>query len=273
MMAILSVVVAISIVFAVIGGVASPLSSLIGAVAAPAQEFFTGIGNSISDFFKKLQDADKLMLENASLNERINELNSDLLGYEEAKQQNEFYKDYLGIKDENPDFEFEPASLISKNADDPYGSFQIDKGSLQGVSQYDPVITSAGLVGYIGEVAPSYSKVVTILDPSLNCGAFDSRTRDVGVVNGSLEYAKQNKTRLKNLSRTSSVAIGDMIVTSGGGVFPDGLLVGTLESLHREEHNSAVYGIIAPAANLGDLREVMVITYFAGQGTITDSGE
>ena len=78
MMAILSVVVAISIVFAVIGGVASPLSSLIGAVAAPAQEFFTGIGNSISDFFKKLQDADKLMLENASLNERINELNSDL---------------------------------------------------------------------------------------------------------------------------------------------------------------------------------------------------
>ena len=51
MMAILSVVVAISIVFAVIGGVASPLSSMIGAVAAPAQEFFTGIGNSISDFF------------------------------------------------------------------------------------------------------------------------------------------------------------------------------------------------------------------------------
>ena len=163
--------------------------------------------------------------------------------------------------------------LISKNADDVYKSFLIDKGALQGVSLYDPVITNQGLVGYVGEVASNYSKVITILDPSLSCGAYDSRTKDVGVLEGNLESAKQNKARIKNLSRTSSVAIGDMIVTSGGGVFPSGLLIGTLETLHREDYAIGVYGIIAPAVDFDSIKNVMVITGFSGQGNVMKSGE
>ncbi len=273
MVAIASVILVLSIVLSFVVGAISPVSGLFGAITAPAQKIWTNVGQSISDFFIKLNDAESIMLKNAELKEQISELNSNLVDYDKIKQENEFYKNYLGLKDDNLDFELEPASLISKNADDPYGSFLIDKGSLHGISQYDPVITSAGVVGYIGEVSSSYSKVTTILDISLNCGAFDSRTQDVGVVSGNLQNAKQNKTRIKNLSRTSSVAVGDMIVTSGGGVFPDGLIIGTLESLHREDYTSGIYGVIAPAANLNDIRDVMVITYFAGQGSVIKSGE
>ncbi len=273
MVGIVSIIVALSIVFTIIGGIASPVSSIIGAVVNPAQKFVNNIGTSVQDFFNKLNNADKIALENASLNEKINNLNSDLIDYDKTKQENEFYKKYLGIKDENPDFQFEPSSVISKNASDPYKSFLIDAGSLKGISKYDPVITSEGLVGYVSEVYSSYSKVTTILDPSLTCGSFDRRTKDIGVVTGNAEDAKSGNTRIKNLSRTSSVAVGDMIVTSGGGVFPEGLLIGTLKSLHREEYNSAVYGIIDTAVNFDKISNVMVLTYFNGQGNILKTGE
>ena len=273
MVAVVSVILVISIVLTAIGGIASPLSSLVGAITSPVQKVFTSIGDGVSEFFEKLNNAESIMLKNAELKDKINELNSQIIDYEKLKEENEFYKEYLDLKDDNPDFEFEAASLISTNQDDPYSSFLIDRGTLHGVRQYDPVITSAGLVGYIGEAHTSYSKVVTILDPSLSCAAFDRRTKDVGIVEGTLEDAKDKKTRIKNLSRTSSVAIGDMIVTSGGSVFPDGLLVGHLESLHREDYASGVYGVITPAVEFNKIKDVMVITHFNGQGSILKSGD
>lgn len=273
MVSVVSVILVISIVLTAIGGFSSPLSNLVGAVSAPIQSFFTDIAGSVTDFFKKLSDAETIMLKNEELKAEINDLNSQLIDYEKLKEENDFYKDYLEIKDENPDFEFEPASLISRNFDDPYGSFLIDKGSLHGVSLYDPVITNEGLVGYIGEVSSSYSKVITVLDPALSCGAYDSRTKDVGIIEGNLDLARQNKARIKNLARNSSVAIGDMIVTSGGGVFPEGLLIGRLETLHREDYASGVYGVITPAVEFENIKDVMVITYFSGQGNLVKSGE
>ena len=273
MVAVVSVILVVSIVLTAIGGISSPISNLVGAISTPIQSFFTDIGNSISDYYKKLTEAETTMLKNEELKSEINRLNSELIEYEKLKEENEFYKKYLEIKDNNPDFEFEPASLISRNADDPYGSFLIDKGKLHGVSLYDPVITDQGLVGYIGEVASSYSKVITVLDPSLSCGAYDSRTKDVGVIEGNLDTAKQNKTRIKNLSRSSGVAIGDMIVTAGGGVFPEGMLIGRIETLHREDYASGVYGIITPAVEFENIKDVMVITYFSGQGNLIKSGE
>lgn len=273
MVAVVSVILVVSIVLTAIGGISSPISNLVGAISTPIQSFFTDIGNSISDYYKKLTEAETTMLKNEELKSEINRLNSELIEYEKLKEENEFYKKYLEIKDNNPDFEFEPASLISRNADDPYGSFLIDKGKLHGVSLYDPVITDQGLVGYIGEVASSYSKVITVLDPSLSCGAYDSRTKDVGVIEGNLDTAKQNKTRIKNLSRSSGVAIGDMIVTAGGGVFPEGMLIGRIETLHREDYASGVYGIISPAVEFDNIKNVMVITYFSGQGNLIKSGE
>ena len=67
-------------------------------------------------------------------------------------EQNEFYKNYLEIKDDHKDFKFTPATLISRDREDPYKGFVINKGSVNGISAHDPVITEEGLVGYIGEV-------------------------------------------------------------------------------------------------------------------------
>lgn len=242
-----------------------PQNSVIGAITTRVQSYATGVSNWFSDIFKKMGDNEELMLENAELKAQINDLNSKLVDYQSLQQENEFYKKYLEIKEKNPDYVMEPADLISRNAEDPYGSFVINKGSLNGVALYDPVITEAGLVGYIGEVNPSYSKVITILDANIKCGGMDKRTKDVGIVSGELTAAEAGKTKMINLLRSSGVATGDFIVTPGGEVFPEGLVIGTVDSIHNSKTDISLYAVISPVVDFKELREVMVITYFSGQ--------
>ena len=62
------------------------------------------------------------------------------------------------------------------------------------------------------------------------------------------------------------MAVGDFIVTSGEGIFPEGLLIGTVRSIGSEKYNTSLFAEVEPFANLNDIRDVMVITGFEGQG-------
>lgn len=256
----------IAITMRIIGGIASPTSSILGAIVSPIQKFTTWISTSISDFNTTINDGQALMQENEELRAENESLKNDILDYQEIKEQNDFYKQFLGLKQQNSDFVMEPATLIARDSTDPYMGFTIDKGILNGVSVHDPVITSAGLVGYISETAPSYSKVTTVLNGDINIAGVDKRTSDAGVVSGTLTFAKNGLCRFYNLPRTCSVAVGDYIVTSGGGVFPSGLIVGTVTDVKAEEINTSVYATLKPAMDISDIRDVMVLTYFSGQG-------
>lgn len=258
-----------ALITAIVGSAFSPQNGILGAATSSITKLFNDISNEVGSFFKKFESNNELIEENLALKQKVNELTSNLMDYEKAKQENEMYEKYYGIKEHNTDYIMEPAMLISRNLNDPYGSFNINKGSLHGIALNDPVITEDGLVGYICEVNPSYSKVTTILDTAISCGGLDRRTRDAGIISGELSLAEQGKTRLNNLLRSSGVATGDYIVTSGGGVFPEGLVIGTVDSVHNEHYSTALYAIITPIVDFSELRDVMVITYFTGQGNAT----
>ncbi len=268
---ILIALIAVSVIFSVIGNQISPQSNIIGTIIAPFRSAINGIGNGITDFVKAYQDGNKIMLENAELEAEINDLREQLADYQQTQSENEFYKKYLKIAEENPDFKFTVATLISRDTDDPYQSFVINVGSLDGVSAYDPVITDAGLVGYVSQVGLTTSKVTTILSPELTLGALDNRTSDSGIISGDLEISKQGKTKFSNLARSCSIAIGDYVVTSGEGIFPKGLLIGKIETIGNDKYNTSIYATVTPFADISELRQVMVITDFAGQGQVLDA--
>ena len=100
----------------------------------------------------------------------------------------------------------------------------------------------------------------------------DNRTNDSGVVSGALDAAKDGKTKLINLSRSCNVAVGDYIVTSGEGIFPEGLLIGVIQSIGNDEYNTSIFAAVKPFAKIDEIREVMVITEFEGQGGINVLG-
>ena len=261
---ILATLIIISIIARIVGGIISPQSSILGSFIVPFQSAGRAVGNYFSDLAEKIDGNEKLTAENKELRDKVNELTSSLIDYDKANQENEFLKQYLEIKDNNTDYQFEEALLIARDTDDPFGSFTLNKGSLHGVSLYDPVIEASGLVGYISQVGASYSKVTTILSPDISVAAFDRRTGDAGIIKGTVKSAEGGNTRIGNLSRSCTVAIGDYIVTSGGGVFPEGMLIGTVTEIGTD-YNSAIYADLTPAVNLDELRDMMIITYFSGQ--------
>ncbi len=258
--------VAISLISFFVGGRLSPQSDILGTVAAPFRAVFTEISNGISDFTNAYTNGNEALIRNAELENEINELREKIADYEKVTAENEFYKEYLDIKDAHPDFKFAAATLISRDISNPYGGFVINKGSADGIAQHDPVITDAGLVGYITDVGIKTSKVATILSPDITLGAIDNRTNDSGVLSGTLEMAQNGETRFYNLSRSCNIAIGDYVVTSGEGIFPSGLLIGTIQSIGSDEYNTSIYASVKPFAEIEEIREVMVITEFSGQG-------
>ncbi len=266
--------VAISVIFTVIGGKISPQADILGTITAPFRAAATFISESFTDISDALSGNNETELRNVELENEVNELREKLADYEAVTAENEFYKNYLEIKENNPDFKMLKANLISKDVSDPYKGFVINQGTVQGVNKYDPVITDAGLVGFVSQAGLTTSKVTTILSPDITLGAMDNRTEDSGVLSGSMETAEKSYTKFFNLSRSCNIAVGDYVVTSGEGVFPDGLLIGTIRSIGSDEYNTSIFAEVEPFVSLDEIRGVMVITDFEGQGGIqVGSGE
>ena len=248
--AVLVVLIIIMIVSGAFGNNSSPLSSVASAIITPVQQGFNSVCKYIGDIFSGPSKIRELELENATLREEIAAL----------------YEDYLGLKEKHEDFEFCSAKVVSFDASDLYSAFTINVGSLNGIAPYDPVITAEGLVGYVKNVSLTSSTVITVLDPTVKVGAYDTRTDDSGISVGSAKLAKNDQCRLNNLTRDCTVAIGDSIVTSGGGgIFPEGLVIGTVNTMGQDKGDITSYAVIDTAVDFNDLRSVMIITSFEGQ--------
>ncbi len=268
--AIACVLAVLTVIFGILTGWSNPVTAFSGYVIAPIQNGFTAAGQAVDNFFGTFAEYENLQKENAELREQIAAMQEEKLDWQQAITQNEFYKDYLGIKEEHPDFEFCSAKVIARDPADPYGTLTVAAGSLAGVSPRDPVITSEGVIGYIGTVGPTYSTVITILDPSLKISAFDNRTDDGGIAHGDVTTAGEGKLTMDHLSRYATVAKGDYIVTSGGGVFPSGLNIGTVTAVTQDATELTLTATLEPTADIKNCDSVMIVTAFSGQSSLED---
>ncbi len=262
----LSLVLILGILFAV-GERVTPGSSVVTAIAEPFKAAADFVVGGITKFFKAFGEYDELALQNEELRKENEKLVSDLCEYQEAMAENEFLKEFLEIKEKNKDYIMEPATVTSRDPSDPYGGFVLNKGSLDGVAVGDPVITSAGLVGYVSEIGLSYSKVTTILSSQANVSAIDRRTSDIGVVGGTLALAEKGNCRMYNIRNSASVTVGDYVVTSGGGMYPEGLVIGKIVSITADSTTLSLNAEIDPIAEIIATDRYMIITYFSGQGS------
>lgn len=264
----LSVLLVAVIAVALFSRVSSPISSFVGTVTTPVQKAFSAVSDWFGGIKGSMGDNRELMNEIEQLKAENAELSQKLVNLEETQAQNEFYKQFLGIKEKNPEMLFQSATVAARDSTDPYKGFTVNVGLIDGVALHDPVITEAGLVGYVSEIAPTYSKVTTVLSPELKAGGRDSRTQDEGVVSGRAELAVDNKCYLYNLQRNCAVSVGDYVVTSGGSVFPEGLIVGTVSDIKQQSKDTSIYAVVESKVDFDNLHKVMVITYFSGQGYV-----
>ena len=135
--AVAAALIAVSVIFAFFGSRMSPQADIMGTLTAPFRSAAEKVTGAVSDFINAYSNGEQLALENAELKSEAAELKKKLAEYEQAVEQNEFYKNYLEIKDDHKDFKFTPATLISRDREDPYKGFVINKGSVNGISGYN----------------------------------------------------------------------------------------------------------------------------------------
>jgi len=266
LVAVLALLTGVILYAASTGGLAILPERIVSYVLVPMQKASTAVSNAVGDFFSPFINAKKNENENIRLREEIDKLRKDLVDYEETKTENERLTEILDFKKLHKDTELIDAGIIARDVSDQFGAFTIDVGSAHGVSRYDPVITGSGLVGYIDFVGPTYAKVVTILSPQINVGAFEIKKKETGNITGTVELAEQGLTKLELIPKDNKLQVGDIIVTAGSsGLYPKNVVIGTVESLGLEESGITMYAIIKPANDIDEIKHVFVLTSFLGQ--------
>lgn len=248
------------------GNLSGP-NGLLGMISQPFCQASEAITKAVGGFFDQIFNAGKYKEENQQLKDKISELESKMVDYDSMKTQNDQLKEVAGIKELHMDYELEPAGVVARDPDDTFG-FMINRGSLHDVQVYDPVITSAGLVGYVSSVAPTYSHVTTILSPDLNVSGYETKTGAAGVVCGRADLAEKGQCQMLHLDKHTDITNGNLIATSGSsGIFPPDIVIGSVNEVNINENGMSSYLVIQPSVDIRGVTDVTVIKSFTGQGS------
>ncbi len=246
---------------------ASPASTVFGTVFSPLQRVSAAIADSVEDFSVYFRSAASYAERVKELEEQLAQSQSQMVDYEKTKQQLALYAEFLELKEEHEDFKFASASVIGMDGTDACGSFTLNKGELDGVRVNNPVIYGKYLVGVVVKTAPTYCVVNTILNPVVSVSAYEVRTREASYVDTTYELAKNGQCRLAGLVRSTSVAPGGIVCTSGnGGKYPADLIIGVVGEVKDDTTNISAYAVVNTQVDFSQLRDVFVITDFRGMG-------
>ncbi len=243
-------------------------SKLVNTAAKPFRYAANAVYEGLDKGTSYLFSSKRYHKENLELQDEINRLRNELVDYENTRAELDELRKFVGIKEQHYDYELSPpCRVLSYTANDPFGSFMIDKGSDDGISVGDPVVTSAGLVGAVTEIAEKYCTVRTILSPELSVGIKVQKRGDTGILEGDIRYAADGLTQIIYLAKDSGVKPGDTIITTGtSGLFPAGYLVGTVAETGAADSGLSFYASVKPFADIKKLSSVMVVTAFEGKG-------
>lgn len=250
----------------------SMVSGFLGFVSTPMQKVSTVVTNNAAATARTAtRPKEELEQENAALKRQVEDLNKKLINYYTYQQENAQLRKFLELKNDNPDFKPVSAAVVGRDPSELFSQFTIDQGKGAGISVNDPVVTEAGVVGWVSAVTSSYSRVTTILSPETKISAVDKVNRDTGVAGCDLKLADRGLLRLSYLAAGTTVKSGDIIVTSGvGGIYPRNLPVGTVREVKNSEYDVSLYAEVTPFVDVKTVRDVMVITSFQGQGQALD---
>ncbi|MEG1559586.1 MAG: rod shape-determining protein MreC [Clostridia bacterium] len=238
------------------------VESAVSTIFNPIQTFASSASNAIVSFFQNLfntTDADK---ENEQLKIKLAQLEAELNDMEATKQENERLRDLLNYPDISKTPDKVTARVIGKSSGIWFSTFTLNVGRNQGISENMPVLNGLGLVGRVTDVSATTCKVISIIDTSSNVSVLVERTRENGFVRGVLQTGGGgNKLELYYLHINADLVPGDKILTTEyGGVFPKGILIGTVKEVMRvTDDANQVNAIITPSVDFLRLEEVTIL--------------
>lgn len=215
---------------------------------------------SIQSTFSIIPNIFQLERENKQLRETNNTLSNEVSQLKESKLENIRLTGMLEFKQRN-NYRMVTAKIVGKTLIQTRNNITLNVGEKDSVKTGMPVITDRGLVGKIVATSANYSIAQILLNKDLKISAKDQRSR----VDGILSWDGENKLQLKNVSKSSDVLVGDVVITSEySNHFPAGipigytLTAGTVDNLFKKIE-------VEPFVNFETLEEVFVLRYLTNE--------
>jgi len=237
------------------------LNQVISRVIVPVQSAVGNAVRSVRSNVARRRTQMELTTQIDQLTEENKLLSGELASMNELALENERLWSLLGVTRTLVDQEYIAAKVTGKEPGGWFETFVLDVGEKDGVRKDDPVLNADGLVGRVMEVYDTSCVVMSIIDSRSAAAALVERTRDNGVVQGSLYLTDSSELlRMYYLPEGSELSMGDRVITSGlDGIYPKGLYIGSILSISRERSAGDSYVVVDTAVDFAHLETVLVL--------------
>lgn len=232
-----------------LGNIFIPIQNTFNAMAGFTESIF----NPIFQIWENERLVNELELENQALKESLVDATLEVNEYSELMM----LRKVFNFLDQEYKQNLVEAKVVSKDPGNWYNMFTIDQGINNGILKNSVVINGDGLIGLAYEVGDDWSKVLSIIDNKSSIGFKILHTdRDFeGILNGGING---------NLSGVlfdpkAEVYEGDLLVTSGKGLYPEGIIIGRVNNIRMDEDILLINIDIEPLVNFKQLNRVLVI--------------
>lgn len=233
----------------------------IGNIITMFQEPFVKAGNGVNKGLNGVFRFKSILQENEILKDEIAVLKKEIIDLQLTRNEMEEMDQLINALnytyvESNPNYI--TADVISKDTSNWFNTFTINAGENDGITNNSIVINGEGLVGRIDEIGDNWAKVVAIVDDNHSVSFKILRdTKYIGIVSGN------GKGTLNGylLDPEADVLLGDEIITSGLGLFPEGIPIGTVEEVIKDENKLLKTITVKPFVYFKNVNKVLVINY------------
>jgi len=231
------------------------------ALISPLQEAVSKVTHPVGNFFSAVVHLPSLRAENERLKDEVAALRSQLVQDSSDQARLREMEDLLQLK-ESLELRTTTALVIGSGVSNFEWSVTIDKGSNDGIQVDMPVVAAAGLVGHVVRVAPASSIVQLIVDPDSAVAGRLVESRETGLLAGQGEQ----DLRMRLVDPSTEVMPGQSVETAGyripgiaTGLYPPGILIGTVSRVLPDPSALEKFVTVRPAVDFSTLDFVLVV--------------
>lgn len=238
-----------------------PVKSVAGNVITPMQVGINRIGSFFTSKLDYLKKVDDLIAKNKELTDKLNEVSYENKLLLQGKYELDNFRKLYNLDQTYADYPKVAARVISKDTNNWYSKFKIDKGSDDGIKPGMNVMAGNGLVGIITKTGKNYADVRSIIDDSSNVRGMFLDNSETCSVKGNLKLLDEGHIEVTDIKKGSSIQDGYEVVTSyTSQKYHPGILIGYVSGIKVDPSNMTESGYLTPAVDFSKLDMVLIIT-------------
>ena len=258
----------ISVVLAVVGNLTGTNipGLVVQSVLTPLRTGADTVLSQAEQIYDYIFKYEALKTENEMLKQQLAAMEEEIREADSLARENERYRDLLQLKEAHEDYELVDAYIISRSSSDWSNTVTINRGTNAGIAVGMCAITANGeVVGLVYEVGSNYAVIKTVLDSSLEISASVSASGYGGMVTGGYITGNSGMLRMDYLPSSAVIRNRDQVVTAGSTVYPRNLILGYVVDAGHNDTGVSKYAILEPAADIGSLEQVFILTAYDAQ--------